>query len=107
MESITLDVLIAQTRAALEPFGHSPSTQWQYDYAWRQFRQYASEHTNKPLFHRNWLSGMFKRSWTNTGMALCHHGSLNYFAGRSYCSSNAARRATSVGGPYRHTTHPS
>ncbi len=42
MESITLDALIAQTRAALEPFGHSPSTRWQYDYAWRQFHQYAS-----------------------------------------------------------------
>lgn len=42
MGFITLDALIAQTRAALEPLGHSPSTRWQYDYAWRQFHHYGS-----------------------------------------------------------------
>lgn len=99
MESITLDALIAQTRTARRRGGNMTMRGGNFT----NMRQ----HRNKPFFHRNWPSGMLKRSGTNTGTALCHHGSTNYFAGRSYCSSNAVRRGTSVGGPYRHTTHPS
>lgn len=37
----TLDAVITQTRKALKPYGHSASTRWQYEYAWRQFKQYC------------------------------------------------------------------
>lgn len=37
----SLDTLIAETRAAVVPLGHRPSTLWQYEYAWRHFRAYV------------------------------------------------------------------
>ena len=42
MEDITLDAVIRQTRAAIEPLGHRPSTRWQYVYAWQHFNHYGS-----------------------------------------------------------------
>ena len=37
-----MDTLIADTREGVRPLGHRPSTVWQYEYAWRQFRAYAT-----------------------------------------------------------------
>lgn len=42
MQSVSLDTLIADTRTAVQPLGHRPSTVWQYEYAWRHFRAYAT-----------------------------------------------------------------
>lgn len=42
MRSQCLHALIAETRVALMPLGHRPSTVWQYDYAWRCFEAYAT-----------------------------------------------------------------
>lgn len=42
MQSQSLHALIAETRTAMVPFGHRPSTVWQYDYAWRCFEAYAA-----------------------------------------------------------------
>ncbi len=38
----SLHALIAETRAAMVPLGHRPSTVWQYEYAWRCFEAYAA-----------------------------------------------------------------
>lgn len=40
MESMTVDDLISQTKAAVQSLGHSASTRWQYDYAWRKVKEY-------------------------------------------------------------------
>ncbi len=40
-EFVALDVLIAEARTAMEPLGHSTSTRWQYDYAWRKFQAHC------------------------------------------------------------------
>ncbi len=40
-ECVALDVLMAEVRQAMEPLGHSLSTRWQYDYAWREFQVYC------------------------------------------------------------------
>lgn len=42
MRSQSLHALIDEVRAAIVPFGHRPSTVWQYDYAWRRFEAYAT-----------------------------------------------------------------
>lgn len=44
MESVTVSELIARTRTAVKPLGHRPSTQWQYDSAWRQLQEYCTAH---------------------------------------------------------------
>ena len=40
MKEILLIDLIAKTRDAIKPLKHSKSTQWQYDYAWRELSNY-------------------------------------------------------------------
>lgn len=42
MRSQPLHALVNETRAAMVPLGHRPSTVWQYDYAWRRFEAYAA-----------------------------------------------------------------
>lgn len=42
MRSQSLHALISETRAAMVPLGHRPSTVWQYEYAWRCFEAYAA-----------------------------------------------------------------
>ncbi len=42
MRSQCLRVLIGETRAAMAPLEHRPSTVWQYEYAWRCFEAYAT-----------------------------------------------------------------
>ncbi len=42
MRTQCLHALIAETRAAIVPLGHRPSTVWQYQYAWRCFEAYAT-----------------------------------------------------------------
>ncbi len=47
MRSQSLHALIADTRAAMVPPGHCPSTVWQYEYAWRCFEAYAATRRTK------------------------------------------------------------
>ena len=42
MQAVSLDALITETRAAVRPLGHRPSTVLQYEYAWRHFLAYAT-----------------------------------------------------------------
>ncbi|EQD58109.1 hypothetical protein B1A_10955, partial [mine drainage metagenome] len=43
-EELSLEDLIAQTKAAVASLGYSNSTQWQYDYAWAELNRYFGEH---------------------------------------------------------------
>ena len=44
MEEASFQELVEHTKRVMEPLGHSPSTRWHYDYAWRHLGDFFARH---------------------------------------------------------------